>query len=179
MIFPSDYSTPTLSEIARTLAGLRRWNNRTVVPWSVLQHSLAGASMVADENPIRKIHFLAHDSEEALTGDIPKPYKTADMSELGDGIREDIFVNVYRIPYPESPSWEYLDEVMEIAEREVLLHPKRRKTFGGAVEIDVEDAVDAIWELLRVPEHLLIDKYIAQVNRLMASPQVRTLEGRI
>jgi len=74
----------TLREIAYGLSQIPRFAGQTVKPWYVVDHLLAG--MVYGERngwtKAARLHYGLHDATEAVTGDIPQPFKTADMRSL-------------------------------------------------------------------------------------------------
>ena len=59
-----------LEDIALALEKMPRFNGHTTSNWSVLDHSLAVASLVTPEY---KLQALLHDATEAYICDIPSP----------------------------------------------------------------------------------------------------------
>lgn len=62
----------TLEDIAHALNCIPRFNGHTKQPFSVLQHSIGVADLVADKY---KLAALLHDASEAYICDIPSPMK--------------------------------------------------------------------------------------------------------
>ena len=62
-----------------SLSRMQRWTGGLLTDWSVLQHSMLVARLAKDkgEPPLIVTQCLAHDLIEALTGDIPTPFKEA------------------------------------------------------------------------------------------------------
>jgi 5'-deoxynucleotidase YfbR-like HD superfamily hydrolase len=69
-----------LEDIALALDKMPRFNGHTTGKWSVLDHSLAVASLVSPEY---KLQALLHDATEAYICDIPSPLKAL----LGEGYK--------------------------------------------------------------------------------------------
>jgi len=65
---------PCISEIARGLAGIKRYIG---IGPSVAAHSIVGARMMENADPIQQMLFLMHDSQETYVSDIPAPIKHA------------------------------------------------------------------------------------------------------
>lgn len=63
-------------DIGHALAQLARWNGHTSHPWSVAQHSIVVASLVAPEHTL---WALLHDASEAYLTDVPRPLKRTEM----------------------------------------------------------------------------------------------------
>lgn len=74
-----DLSALTLDDIALSLSRLPRFlgHTRTVLPYSVAQHSCLVMSLLDDPSPELTRAALLHDAHEALMGDIPTPVKNA------------------------------------------------------------------------------------------------------
>lgn len=64
-----------LSDIAHALSRIQRFGGHTVVPYSVLEHSMLVARIVAQYYPQYQLHALLHDATEAYIGDAPRPLK--------------------------------------------------------------------------------------------------------
>lgn len=67
-----DPSQFDLHDIALALSRTPRFNGHTNKPWSVLQHSMAVAKLVAKEYQLQAI---LHDASEAYICDVPSPMK--------------------------------------------------------------------------------------------------------
>lgn len=88
---------PSLEDIGYALSSIQRFGGYTRRPWSVAHHSFVVAEIVAERweddatRPLAQLAGLMHDAAEALTGDIPTPFKTPDMRELQEVLDERIF----------------------------------------------------------------------------------------
>ncbi len=177
------FSTPpTPEQIALGLSTVPRWTGRTILDrvglrWSVLQHTLVGMTLFPD--PLDQITFGLHDAEEFVTGDVPRPYKTTEQSELGREIRWEIFHGL-NLPRPTESRWERIKEAdkdVQCAERWVLMHPV--EVLGGNEPDPDLAVVDQVWGLLDIGPRDAIEMYTELVYDLLATPTVRTLAGRV
>lgn len=165
-------------EIALTLARVPRWNGQTIVPWSVLQHSLAAAvlAMGARLTPEAQLYALWHDSEEALVGDTPSPFKTAEQAKLGDDLRQTIYRATLQLPYPsESVRAEVavIDERLRHAEAHAFIHPRYSHTHP----LNLID-VDAVYDLLFTSREQCVDLFLTASRELLARPEFRMLRSK-
>ena len=80
----SDLTNFKLENAIALLARIPRWTGHTVVNYTVLHHSLAvhQLSMRLGYDNGTQVLALFHDLAEAYTGDIPRPLKTQDQSEI-------------------------------------------------------------------------------------------------
>ena len=75
----AETETPTLADLSLGMSRIPRFAGQTRVPWSVLDHSLFAASMAQRDAPLAyaaQLAVLMHDAHEALTGDVPTPFKS-------------------------------------------------------------------------------------------------------
>lgn len=78
-------STARLSEVARALSRIRRYNGAMTALWTVGDHVLTGLLFLAErEDPVLNLGWTLHDAHEAYLGDIPGPLKC----ELGPQFAE-------------------------------------------------------------------------------------------
>lgn len=159
---------PTLKDIAFSLSRLPRWGGATLVPWTVLHHSLAMyrlALMVPHRKPATLLFCLMHDVDEMATGDIPKPFKTDQQAELGEALRQWFYKQAFRVGYPDEGTQEavkFLDHEAKIAEVHCFCHPRSRMDLDG---FDVPmDIVDIMWNMFTEPTERLIDEFIEQAE---------------
>jgi hypothetical protein len=165
---------PTILDIATGLSTVPRWTGQTVLDlvgsrWSVLQHSKAGMELLDD--PVEKLVFALHDAEEFVTGDTPKPYKSRGQSELGDQVRSEIFQGLGIPPNAGSAVLEAVkavDEWVRVAEAYLIAPPDRRPT-----EAPDPAAVDIVWRLIGIPNHVLVDWYVTEVEELLTDKKVQ------
>lgn len=74
------YPTPAmidLGDIAHALSRIQRFAGHTTVPYSVAEHSMLVARIVAMTHPHYQLHALLHDATEAYIGDASRPLKNA------------------------------------------------------------------------------------------------------
>jgi hypothetical protein len=95
---------PSLVDIAVGLSRQPRFGGQTRRWWSVLDHTLFGDELVKAEGyarwPELRLAWLLHDAHEALTGDIPTPFKGADIKAL----QQDLDVRIYGAYFPGGPA---------------------------------------------------------------------------
>lgn len=74
---------PTIEDIALSLSRMPRFGGHSRLPWTVIEHSLFVERMAraatGPEREALRLHALLHDAHEALTGDIPSPFKSLGM----------------------------------------------------------------------------------------------------
>jgi hypothetical protein len=83
-----DFGVPTVRDIAIQSMRIYRFCGGGKRPWPVGMHLLLVASLVP--GPFEH-HALLHDSAEVVTGDIPRPMKTASAKVLEHRILERIY----------------------------------------------------------------------------------------
>lgn len=64
-----------LGDIAHALSRIQRFAGHTTVPYTVAQHSMLVARIVAITHPHYQLHALLHDATEAYIGDASRPLK--------------------------------------------------------------------------------------------------------
>lgn len=76
-------NAPTLYDIGYALSQVPRFGGHTTRRWTVLNHLYAAWHYAdAKEDANVALHCLLHDAHEAITSDIPQPWKTEDMREI-------------------------------------------------------------------------------------------------
>lgn len=75
---------PTLTDISVQLGRIPRFVGATAVWWPVLLHSFVVRDLVTmwGAGPDAQLEALFHDAHEALTGDVPSPFKPPALSAL-------------------------------------------------------------------------------------------------
>lgn len=75
---------PTLDDIALALSRAPRFGGQCREDWSVLDHSMFAAALAVEDKcaPGLVLACLVHDAHEALTGDVPSPFKSAELKVL-------------------------------------------------------------------------------------------------
>src|SRR5258708_3588012 len=88
-----DLAAPTMYDIGYSLSRMERFGGHTRTSYTVLQHLFAAAELARLLEYSTRIQLLAllHDAHESVTGDIPRHWKTKDMSAQQDLIDERIF----------------------------------------------------------------------------------------
>lgn len=124
------------------------------------------------------LHWLGHDAEESVMGDTPKPYKTEQQSALGREIRQDIFNKTFGVPYPWDEPWKDTDWLTGEAEREILVHPSRRRGIGQLAP-GIEEAMEYVWDILHMPRAEQVGMYLRLVGKCMETPQIQAEQGRL
>ncbi|HRH68896.1 MAG TPA: hypothetical protein PLB89_05245 [Flavobacteriales bacterium] len=117
--FNPDPSMLRIEDIAHALARIPRFGGHTYFPWSVAQHSLAGAALVPDEH---KLAFLLHDSSEAYLLDVPKPIKKRLPEYMAVEERlMTVLASRFEFEYPFHDSIKEADQHMLLTERQQFL----------------------------------------------------------
>jgi hypothetical protein len=174
---------PTIEDIAVSLARLPRWGGATVKgkDWCVLHHSVAAGILAGDLPAEAQLYALVHDMEEMATGDIPKPFKAAQQSELGDRLRLWLYKQTLGVPHPGehvTAIVKVIDNRLKFAELIAFCHPNSwwDPYFRAAVvefvtgitpDPDTMRAVDAVWQVADTDETTLIELYSKTVSQLV------------
>ena len=166
-----------LGELARALSRVQRWNGDTIVPWTVLQHTLAGVVLIPEEQAVELVYWILHDVEEALTGDIPAPFKAPDQAKLGDEIRGQILRSL-KLPEPDAPALERiaaLDEKLAAAEAHLLCPLHVRAAFP---QFDVE-AFNVVYSMLDMTPREAVEAYLGAADELLSKPIITAMARRV
>jgi hypothetical protein len=89
---PADWGAPDWGRIARSLSRINRWNGNTTRPYSVAEHSVRVASLVA---PRLRLAALLHDAAEAFIGDLPYPIRKQQPAPVFEGLDGKITLWLY------------------------------------------------------------------------------------
>lgn len=171
--------TPSVRDVAVGLSRIPRWAGATIVPWTVLQHSLACQRIAAEAKLSAEAQLLAlwHDCEEMATNDIPKPFKTAEQEALGDTLRVQLYRGALGMPEPREFVWQPVhvaDGALRDAEAHCLCHPATRVDFGDPFP----GAIDAVWDLVSVTPNEGIALFVDATAALLKDKTVRALQAR-
>jgi len=176
------YQIPDINAVARGLSRTQRFNGDTLVPWTVLQHTLAGFDLFPEGDVVARFAWGLHDAEEALTGDIPKVFKTPEQSALGDEIRDRIY-RALKFPTPVGPLADRIKEVdalLAVSEAEILSPPATREEFLAYGEPAPDRrAMDLIWGLTDMTPREAEYAYLEIMQALAEDRKVRSLQGRV
>jgi len=170
---------PTVRDVAVGLSRIPRWAGATIVPWTVLQHSLACYRITAESglSPETQLLALWHDCEEMATNDIPKPFKTPEQVALGDTLRVQLYRGALGMPEPRDFVWQPVhmaDETIRDAEAHCLCHPTSRADFG----LPFTPAVDAVWDLIPASPNDTIAMFVNITGGLLKDKTIRALQTR-
>ena len=172
--------SPTPYEVGARISRVLRFNGQTIVPYSVLQHTLAGYEILRkrSKDPYERVVWLLHDSEEGWVGDTPKPFKTDEQKLLGDSVREEIF-HYNKVPYQDPRDitvLAQLDNDMADAEANIICFPKYRERFPDMLGTP---EIEAVTGLLDIGAREAIDIYVEILTGHLESPQLKSLRGRV
>lgn len=81
-------SAPSIKSIAVSLARESRYAGASIYWWPVALHTFVVCDLLPDH---LKIYGLLHDASECVTGDIPKPAKSTEVSLLEDRLQDAIY----------------------------------------------------------------------------------------
>lgn len=176
---------PPAPTLIRNLSRLHRFLGQTTVPWTVLQHVLAGDRVLQADNgagPWLRTAWFLHDIEEALIGDIQWGFKTEQQRTFGENVRARILKEVFDLPLPSGAvkdRVDRLDDEMAAAEAEVLAHTSTRDRLAGHGFARASDlAVDAVWDLKDLSPRDAVSQALSEITDLLNTSQVRSLRGR-
>ena len=147
---------PTVNDIARALVGMNRWGSNTIIPFSVLHHSL----MMHDGLGGKLLPFYAlwHDAHEFATNDIMPPFKTPEQRALQEKIQDWLYKALLMVPGPgpvEIMAIKGYDDMCAAAEAHMLCHPNVRKRFLEPHDREVA----MLWELLDMPDREAVKRF--------------------
>lgn len=127
-----------LDDIAHHLAHINRYTGATIIPYSVLQHSLFVSFLVPEE---AAYEALLHDAHEAYYGDVSSPMKSLlpeykELEKAGQAVVLEVF-GIKSIP----PIVKEIDTEIRVLERVCLFRPyapckKVRKRLYSRYDVD-------------------------------------------
>jgi hypothetical protein len=97
-ILPGGAAAPSLYAIGYQLSKLPRYGGATIGHWTVLHHSYAAmyyAAMWRPKETWLSIHALLHDAHEAITGDVPRGWKTDDLRTYQHELDQRIYTSLH------------------------------------------------------------------------------------
>ncbi len=169
-------TAPTLREIAERLSVIQRWNGRTTIPWSVLQHTILAAALLDKETTTSymRLTVLMHDAAEGWIGDIPRPFKCPEQAELEQNILGEIYDGLNLVvPWTLFVKKElrYIDDVAAVVEAQCICHPaERRNVVSRHLEVNppdtalVEKGENILWNMRDLPRVEAIEFWIKAVE---------------
>jgi hypothetical protein len=125
-----DGGAPSLQALAHGLAQMPRYAGQTLFHWYVADHLVVCAKIAKNWMlgwPDRlQLHALLHDAHEAMTGDIPVPFKTPDMKELQKALDGRIYgrFGLPSLTPMECVAVKAIDEEALLAEAAVVCPPR-------------------------------------------------------
>lgn len=143
----------TLREIGASLGRLVRFAGHTEEHYPVLAHALTAAVLC---EPKWSIYALFHDAPEAVTNDVPTPWKSDEQKELEHQLYERMCV-AYGLPWPIPPEGQAavdaVDHICLVNEGVYLRHaePTSLQFKGVAPDERVIDVVQYHHELAMTP----------------------------
>lgn len=170
-------------DMAVALAREPRFGGRTVAPWTVLQHLVSWGAVIDD--PVLRIAWLAHEGDEAYTGDIRWGHKTDDQEAYAEALRRKLYSEVFLLPYPDDSTLEKVHEwdyQMAEAEADIFCHPDiRRRIREKNAELDIpasKACLDIVWEYRDLTPREAIDLFDELWEETRQEPRVRAMERR-
>ena len=177
-------------ELSRNLERIPRWGGRTIVPFSVLQHSVLCYNIAKGQeaSEYRQLVALLHDIEEGVIGaDLSRRYKTDAQREVEDSLRQQLFAEI-NLPYPDNLDWEWMEGVDQdaaMAEAAVLLRPPESKEVlhghlvaGGILDPHFDQHQTLVWDATQFGGDLLRKRFVEHFHNLTDTRQVKALRGR-
>jgi len=177
-------------DLATLMSTVPRWGGRTLVPFTVLQHSIT-CGRLAQSTGRAAIELLAcylHDVEEGIMGvDIARPFKTDEQAALEEAIRRSVYAEL-KLPYPDPEMLEFvknIDDFEALAESEILLRPMQRIAVLDQHEGDTPDmddvlgAAEVVWEVAQLTRNEAVAAFETEVAALRADRSVKTLSQRL
>ena len=161
VLFTFDEGVLSIEDVAKHLSGIPRWANATRYPWSVLQHSLvmyelslpqnfpgemaAGRGRAIDEEltvrpwyaeqvrgPSLSLACLWHDAHEAVTEDVPPPFRPPELTAIQRELDVRIWRDTLGVEMPtdrDRAVIKWLDALCATAEATLVCHPNVRSYF--------------------------------------------------
>lgn len=133
-----------MEDIAHGLANLCRFGGHTRVFYSVAQHSIMVADIVAAKGgtPMQELWALMHDSTEAYMIDIPTPLK-ATLSGYEE--REDRLMRLIAkgLDFPSHGESTLLPKIVKYADRVALVTEARQLTHGTSEWAESYNSVES------------------------------------
>lgn len=173
-------SAPSLREIAERLSRIQRWNGRTTIPWTVLQHSVLAASLLPETaSDYLRLTVLMHDAAEGWTGDIPRPFKCPEQADLERAILAEIYDGLNLVaPWPQSikAQLKHVDDVTAMVEAQCICRPSERRSVSAKhLELYapeprlVERGEDILWEMKELPRREMVSVWVTLVENALES----------
>lgn len=151
-----------LRDIGSSLGRIPRFAGHTQEWYPVLAHVLVAALMC---EPKWSIYALFHDAPEALTNDVPTPWKTAEQREVEHALYERM-CKAYGLPWPipeeAQAAVDHVDQLCLVHEGYVLGHaaPDRLVRFDDRGLVKANSIVDdGVLEVVEYHLGLAVARY--------------------
>lgn len=142
--FMPDEPVFNVEDIAHGLANICRYGGQCKHFYSVAEHSLLVAGIMAEFKLGDPFEGLMHDAAEAYVGDIPNPFKARWTSHLEDEHRIESAIRAqFKLPAEKSAGCHRADKLALLVESNFLLWDK------GVNIVDVLGVRDQAMELIR------------------------------
>lgn len=124
LVLPDNDNAPTLDDIALGLSRAARFGGQGRCWWSVLDHSFVVMHLVREalkgEDPVlvatAALYALLHDAHEAVTGDVPTPWKPKALKVAQAELDRRIYARFKLEPPTDSTA-----EQIRVADRQALV----------------------------------------------------------
>jgi hypothetical protein len=166
----NNFVAPSLKDIAIHTGRIVRFGGGCRTWWTVLHHHLACGLFATyynyNDNRVRLYAYL-HDAHEAITSDVPRDWKPAEMSHFQAELDMRIYTAL-AIPYPSSvilDTVKEIDNVLLLAEAQlvgpkgIMQHPTliaSRKEFANILPIAL-NAVQTVQRKFPSPEDTIYE----------------------
>lgn len=157
------HGAPTLTDIAVQCGRIARFVGATAIYYPVLLHLFVVRSVVEamGGGPRAQLEALLHDAHEAITGDIPSPYKSSVMADF----QRELDLRLYRTLRIREPSPQETQMVKD-ADRLVLL--AEAHLIGPPGSDWVQEAGGADPDVVEIVQYVL-EEYPAYADVLEAN----------
>jgi 5'-deoxynucleotidase YfbR-like HD superfamily hydrolase len=184
LVLPGNDTAPSLEDIALGLSRLPRFGGQCRVEWTVLDHSLLVGHLMATRfapyvsNSERELHGLLHDAHEAITGDVPTPWKTAEVKQQQAALDRRLYDSLH-IPLPSmflrtelgmADRWALIAEADEVGPYDLYAHliNEGYERADGTIRTLIRDTLSASrWRSVQEKR----DTYVRYVRKLVRKVQ--------
>lgn len=165
---------PSLTDIALALSRQPRFGGHSRQWWTVLDHSLFCQELAEqhaelyqlDDKQSRALRLAAllHDAHEALTADVPTPFKSPGLAARQRLMDKRIFAAYF--PGGELGFEAFASEVKEFDRRALVAEAR----VLGPMAFDSDEDVDRYFGLPALPEDVSLLAYLLSENELGSDP---------
>lgn len=152
-VFPEEEGAPGIEDIATSLGRQPRFGGHTMRWWPVLLHSLVVHDLALRTGLTSRTALLGliHDGHEAVTGDIPRTWKTDEMRAIQKELDVRILAELGIEPFTDQEKDEVklLDNIALVAEASVIGPPTIMKEVEYISKTVDETAANLVRDYLR------------------------------